>query len=113
VIHYELNNYDLLDYLVKSTERFYTKRKKAADHGYEFEVTFLKSFKKLVKTNRNLSRSVDVFKEMLEDLKLLLADQNERVALEYFDYLSWVESKLQGIAYGEYKRKHATKPSLA
>lgn len=113
VIHYELNNYDLLDYLVKSTERFYTKRKKAADHGYEFEVTFLKSFKKLVKTNRNLSRSVDVFKEMLEDLKLLLADQNERVALEYFDYLSWVESKLQGIAYGEYKRKHAIKPSLA
>jgi hypothetical protein len=49
---------------------------------------------------------------MLEDLKLLLADQNERVALEYFDYLSWVESKLQGIAYGEYKRKHAKKPSL-
>ncbi len=112
VIHYELNNYDLLDYLVKSTERFYNKRKKAADHGYEFEVIFLKSFKKLVKTNRNLSRSADVFKEMLVDLKLLLADQNERVALEYFDYLSWVESKLQGIAYGEYKRKHAIKPSL-
>ena len=88
------------------------KRKKAADHGYEFEVIFLKSFKKLVKTNRNLSRSADVFKEMLVDLKLLLADQNERVALEYFDYLSWVESKLQGIAYGEYKRKHAIKPSL-
>lgn len=108
VIHYELSNFDLLDYLLKSTERFYTKRKKAEGHGYEFEVTFLRSFKKLVKTNRSTGRSTEVFKEMLDDLKMLLKDQNERVALEYFDYLSWVEAKLQGIAYGDYKRKNAT-----
>ncbi|MEZ4721221.1 MAG: hypothetical protein R2813_05015 [Flavobacteriales bacterium] len=103
VIHYELNNIDLLDYLVKSTERFYTKRKKKMENGYEFEVTFLRSFKKLIKTSRNLRKSNEVLQEMKDDLTALMRDQNEKVALEYFDYLTWIEAKLQGRSYGELK----------
>ena len=106
IIHYELGNFDLLDYLVKSTERFYSKRKRGEDHGYEFEVTFIKSFKKLVKPNKNASDTMEIFNEMSQILSTLLADENERIALEYFDYLSWVESKIEGIPYAEFKRKN-------
>lgn len=113
VIHYELGNFDLLDYLVKSTERFYTKRKKGEVHGYEFEVIFLQSFKKLVKLNRATSKANEVFNEMLSEMKELVRDQNERVALEYFDYITWIESKIQGMTYGDLKLKNSQRLSQA
>lgn len=107
VVHYELENFDLLDYLIKSTERYYTKKKKSAEVGYEFETTFIKCFKKLIKTSRNAQKASTVFMEMKKELQLLVRDENERVALEYFDYITWVEAKLQNQSYGELKKlKH-------
>jgi tetratricopeptide (TPR) repeat protein len=104
VIHYELNNFDLLDYLVKSTERFYLKRKKLAETGYKFEMMFIRSFKQLVKPTRSASQNTQTLKQMLDELKTLMSDQNERVALEYFDYLTWIEAKIDNRSYGELKK---------
>lgn len=104
VVHYELGNFDLLDYLIKSTERFYLKRKKTAEVGYEFEVTFIRSFKKLIKISRSNVKSKAIFTAMREELQTLMRDQNERVALEYFDYITWIDAKLQDRSYGELKR---------
>ena len=75
--------------------------------GYEFETTFIKCFKKLIKTSRNAQKASTVFMEMKKELQLLVRDENERVALEYFDYITWVEAKLQNQSYGELKKlKH-------
>ena len=104
VIHYELNNFELLDYLVKSTERFYLKRKKSAETGYEFEVMFIRSFKLLVKPTRSTSQNIQTLKHLLDELKTLMSDQNEKVALEYFDYLTWIEAKIDNRSYGELKK---------
>jgi hypothetical protein len=104
VVHYELGNFDLLDYLIKSTERFYLKRKKTAEVGYEFEVTFIRSFKKLIKISRSFTKSKAIFASMREELQTLMRDQNEKVALEYFDYITWIDAKLQDRTYGELKR---------
>lgn len=104
IIHFEMGNLDLIDYLVKSAERYYVKRKKALGHGYEFEVAFVRQFKKAVKSAIQTGRATAVFKEMKAQLMLMLEDQNERVALEYFDYVSWVNSKIDGISYADCKR---------
>ena len=104
VIHYELGNYDLLDYLIKSTERFFNKRSKALKLGYEFEAAFVGYFKKLSKALRQGERASHIFKEMKEDLALLLMNRNEKVALEYFDYLTWVEAQILSMPYGELRK---------
>lgn len=103
VIHYELGNFDLLDYLIKSTERYYAKRKKSVKQGYEFELTFIRCFKKLIKTSRNIKKTHEVLDEMLQELRKTTSKEHEKVALEYFDYLTWVEAKMQGRSYGELK----------
>lgn len=113
VIHYELGNYDLLDYLVKSTERFYTKRRKALGLGYEFEMTFIRDFKKIIKAVKQADRTTVIFQEMKSDLEALLSDDNEKVALEYFDYLTWVESQIEGVPYGEMKKSKFRSAQLA
>ncbi len=105
IIHFELKNFDLLDYLIKSTERYYIKRKKSLGLGYAFETTFIKYFKKLLKAIKYADGTTPIFKEMKQELQGLLSDQNERVALEYFDYITWIEAKLQGEAYGILKKK--------
>ena len=104
VIHYELENYDLLDYLVKSTERYYLKKKKTVEVGYAFELTFIKCFKQLIKTSKQVEKSHGVLKEMEHELNELMRDRNERVALEYFDYITWIQAKLANKSYGELKR---------
>lgn len=104
VIHYELGNYDLLDYLIKSTERFYAKQRKSFSLGYEFETTFIKHFKKLIKAIKHADRTAGIFQEMKEELTELLTDENERVALEYFDYITWIDGQLQQVPYGEMKK---------
>ncbi len=103
VIHYELGNYDLLDYLIKSTERFYSKQRKSLALGYEFEITFIKYLKRLLKAVKHAGRTSGIFEEMKEELTELLTDENERVALEYFDYITWIDGQVQGIPYGQMK----------
>ena len=44
------------------------------------------------------------FKEMKGDLALLLMNRNEKVALEYFDYLTWVEAQILSMPYGELRK---------
>jgi len=46
VIHYELGNYDLLEYIVRSTQRFLTKHHR----GYEVEAILVDHIKKLART---------------------------------------------------------------
>ena len=105
VIHYELENFDLLDYLIKSTERYYLKKKKTIEVGYAFELTFIKGFKQLIKTSKRVEKSHDILEEMEQKLNKLMRDQNERVALEYFDYITWIQAKLINTSYGELKKQ--------
>ena len=99
VIHYELGNFDLLEYLVKTTERFFLKSKKSTGVDHHFELSFIRSFKKVIKSARNAGRTNEFFNEMKSDLSELLQDQKEGVALEYFDYVAWVDSKLKSRSY--------------
>jgi hypothetical protein len=105
VIHYELENYDLLDYLIKSTGRYYLKKNKTVEVGYAFELTFIKCFKQLIKTSRRIEKSQGILEEMENELNKLMRDQNERVALEYFDYITWIQAKLNNTTYGELKKQ--------
>ena len=89
-IHYELGNDQLLEYIVKSTYRFLSKRKRL----YKTESVILRFLKKYPNwsTNREVLKG---FKEMHTELLSLKNDEMEARAFEYFDFLSWLESKLE------------------
>jgi tetratricopeptide (TPR) repeat protein len=96
VIHYELGNYDLLDYTIKSTKRFVTKNQR----NYQFETVFLRDFKKLLK----IKNSDDLHKKYVDfkdELTEVLKDPYEQTATKYFDFMSWLDSKIENKPFEE------------
>ena len=89
IIHYELENYDLLEYEFKSVKRFLIKK----DILYPFEDLVLKALKKLPDIAEKKERLFHL--EILKnDIQKIIKDSNEIKALEYFDIISWIDSKL-------------------
>lgn len=102
VVHYELGNFDLLEYIVRSTQRFLSKRHRA----YGVEAALIEHVKKLARaTAPNLKR--DLFRSLHDQLNELMKDPNESTVLKYFDFLAWVESKVDGISFSEAVRNHS------
>jgi hypothetical protein len=94
-IHYELGNDQLLEYIVKSTYRFLLKRKRL----YKAESIVLKFLKKYPNfTDKQIMKG---FREMHTELSSLTKNEFEARAFEYFDFLSWLESKLENLDFEE------------
>lgn len=104
IIHYELGNYDLLDYTIKSTKRFVTKSNK----NYQFETAFLKDFKKLLRVKNTLGNK-ELFINFKESLQKVLEDPYEQAATEYFGFINWLDSKIEGKTYAQMVKQHKAK----
>lgn len=89
--HYEMQNFDLIEYLVKTTYRFLSKM--ADLHRAQKEIIMF--LRKLPTTPQD--KLVDAFKVLLHDLKQLRSDPYERRPFLYLDLISWLESKITGI----------------
>ncbi len=96
VVHYELGNYDLLEYVIKSTYRYLSKRQR--DH--ELEVMILNYMKKLARLGGNGDER-EVFVEFKEKLDELITNHTDQIIMEYFNFPMWIESKLQGKSFKE------------
>lgn len=102
IIHFELGNFDLIEYLVKSTQRFLNKKKR----DFELEKLILSSIRKLSKiTNQEKQKDTYItFRNKLEDLFKI---PENKILLNYFDFLSWVDSKIDNCSLSEaVQRRH-------
>lgn len=100
IIHFELNNDELLPYALKNTMRFLKKR----NRSFKFETIFLKHIRKISNANDRFEVEqifVDIEKE-IEDIE---NDPYESVALEYFDFKSWLKSKIKNQSFKVIKRE--------
>jgi hypothetical protein len=99
--HFELGNYELLEYLIKSTHRMLMKR----NEFFKMELFILEFIKKkLLKPQHN----EDLVKSYMSTRTKLLnyfkkPSNKERV--NYFDYISWIESKIKHMSYAEVVRE--------
>ncbi|TNF46952.1 MAG: hypothetical protein EP305_09365 [Bacteroidetes bacterium] len=96
VLHYELENYDFLEYIIKSTNRYFSKQ----ERDFQVESVCIKHIRKLAKAV-SVSEKNEVLKAMKDDLQELLKDHNERVVLEYFNISAWVDSKLAKVSLSD------------
>ena len=96
VIHYELNNIDLLHYIIKSTQRYLGKQQQQ----YKVEKLLVEFFKKAIKPNLS-EQTASLFANLHDELRQLFSDESQRVILEYFDFSSWIKSKVEGKSFQE------------
>lgn len=90
LIHYELGNYDLIEYITKSTKRYLSKTEKL----YKIEKIMLSFFSKVIKAENE--DKVELFKTLQSNLSELRKDPDEG-RFEYYDFSSWCESKIKNI----------------
>ena len=103
ITHFELGNSDMLEYTVKSTYRFLYKR----DGLYKFETAILHFIKNKLPKILNQKELIQAFIGLKNELKEIVHDPLEQKALESFDFIAWLESKIIKRSYGEVLREKA------
>ncbi|MBI2269843.1 MAG: hypothetical protein HYU69_05730 [Bacteroidetes bacterium] len=103
ITHYELGNYELLPYIIKSTYRFLYKKNTL----YKFERLALDFIEKKIRKINSSKELTIAFIALKTEVGKLIHDPNEKAALAYFDYISWLESKIQKQPFAEIVRKKA------
>lgn len=96
IIHFELQNHRLIPYALKSVKRILNKRSNA----YQFEKVFLKHINKLL-TAKDLFEFQEKLDKVHDDLIDVKSNSKTEIAFEYFDFISWVNSKRKNITYKE------------
>jgi hypothetical protein len=96
IVHFELNDFDLLEYEIKSAYRYLSRRKKL----FGYEKVILSYIRKTFRTdsNRNL---VKLFIELKDALQKLLRDPFERNPLDSLAIIPWLQSKIEKKALSE------------
>ena len=87
--HYDLGNYDILDYLMKPIRQFFGKMEDA-NQLQEFVLHF---FRKA--SNAPLDQHRALLKALAENLDLIRQDKFEKRAFLYLDVWAWVHAKLE------------------
>ncbi|NML20902.1 hypothetical protein HHL16_08455 [Pseudoflavitalea sp. G-6-1-2] len=95
IAHYELKNFDLLEYLFKSVYRFMSKMENLSVVEEEIFRFLRRSFHI---TPRNLKTE---FEKLLNKLKQHQRNRYETRAFMYLDIISWLESKIDNVPVQE------------
>lgn len=92
----------MLSSLVKSTHHDL----QAKGMLYKFESVLLDFFGKLIH-KKNKDQSIKAFEKLKSEIESIAKDKNEKMPFEEFDYLSWIESKIENRSFAEIVRKKA------
>jgi hypothetical protein len=99
IAHYELGNFELLEYLIKSVYRFMAKMENLSKMEEEIFSFLRRSFKVGAHALK------PEFEKLLNKLKKISNNPNENRALMYLDVISWLESKIHGLQVEDVIRK--------
>lgn len=91
VIHYELGNFTLLKGLLSSTKRFIRSR----NYLHDFEQGVIDLLERLLRLKTESAR-INAFVALRDRLCELQRDPMERRPLQFFSYIDWLESHIQG-----------------
>ena len=100
ILHVELNNTTYLPYALLSVKRYFKTRNRI----YKFEELFLKLINQLSKSENifDLTEKLIPFEKELAAIK---NDAKEQVIFEYFDFHTWVKSKLERKSFIELRNQ--------
>jgi len=90
ITHFEMRNTLLLDYLLRSTYRYLRSRNRI--HQFEKRVLNFISEANKIKTRKELK---EAFRKLKRDFEQLAQIPSEKVMFQYFDFIAWLESKIE------------------
>jgi hypothetical protein len=99
IAHYELGNFELIDYLIKSVYRFMAKMKNLSVVEEEI-FKFLRTAFSLPQ-NKILS----AFRVLKEKLEKLQGNPLETRSFMYLDVIAWLESKIHNVPIQQVRRR--------
>ncbi|MFH1320194.1 MAG: hypothetical protein ABII90_06005 [Bacteroidota bacterium] len=91
IINYEKDHEDMDLSLIRSTYSFLAQRNRI----YDFEPIILDFFNSKIFKAKTHKELIEAFKGLKKDLVKILKDPFERKALKYFDFISWLKSKIE------------------
>jgi len=89
LIHFELDNTDLLDYELSSTYNYLKNKKRL----YLFEEILTRFIKKAINRNSNIELN-SLLLDLHSDLEELKIHPYEKVVFEFFDFVAWTERNI-------------------
>ena len=95
--HFELGNFELMEYGVRSTYRFLCRK----NGLYRFESLMLGFIRDELIKHSGEKRFLVALSKLREDIKEVLLDPLERRVMESFDFITWIDSKLQNRPFAE------------
>lgn len=90
LLHYDIGNVNAFESALRSAQRYLKNRGRLL----QFEELFLKCLKKIIGIAER-SELHEYCRESKERLLEILQDPKEARALEYFDFIAWLESKIE------------------
>ncbi|MBN8836301.1 MAG: hypothetical protein J0I09_03525 [Sphingobacteriia bacterium] len=100
IAHYELGNYQLLEYLIKSVYRFMAKMNNLSTVEEEVFKFIRKSF------SLSPDKLIPAFKRLRDKLLTLQGNPLESRSFMYLDIVGWLESKIEGVPVQEIRRRN-------
>ena len=101
IIHFELGHEGQLDHFTKETYRFLSNR----NRRYKTESIVRTFIRKEIPHINSHAQLLQAFKELKQKMEPLQNDPKERIVFEYFDFISWLDSKIQKRSLSEVVRK--------
>jgi hypothetical protein len=96
LVHLEMEHNQLLPYSLKNAQRFLKSRNRL----YSFERVFLQFVSKRIKCTNQIDAQI-LWEELYNELSQIQEDSFEGLALEYFDFIAWAESKFKKTSFTE------------
>ncbi len=104
LVHYEIGNMELLESLLRSSARYLRSKNRL----FKMETTFIRFMGELVRTATKEEQNLIFVKE-----KKVLLEESEspvgKILLQYFDFESWMDSKISGNSFAQTVRDKAEK----
>jgi tetratricopeptide (TPR) repeat protein len=101
LIQFESGKNELLEYTVKSTYRFLFKR----NMMYKMESSLLKFLKRVAPQISSEKQQRVAFNDLRDEIASYSTEKYQAKALDYFDMISWLESKIKRKPFAEVLRK--------
>ncbi|MBI2269497.1 MAG: hypothetical protein HYU69_03970 [Bacteroidetes bacterium] len=97
IVHVELKNHDLLPSLAASTHNYFLKHNRL----YKFETLILDFIRKKLPEMNSKQSELKAYKELRSALEKIMKDPNEKSGLHNFDFIAWLDSKIEGRSFRE------------
>lgn len=97
IVNYELGNMAYLDYLARNTQRYLVQQKQL----FAIESIIIKFIKVVLPKTKNEQDLTNAFKKMKADFEKQKQAASEKIIEEFFDFSSWLESKITTKSYAD------------